>query len=488
MMPKLPAQSRRMSFGEVDTGLSREMADAEAQRCLNCGTCSECGECVRVCEADAVRLFETPSALELNVAAIVGDGEFACGISEALGLLGPGASAGRPARPRVAERFPALLSASGSTRLGVLVCECAGNLSRIVDTNAVVDSIRDLPGVVHAAAIRYACTEEASHEIEEIIVSAGLNRLVLASCACCTFDRVCTSCSPQRLRNKLGLFERLGLPRDRVEPVNIREQCAWMHPDSPGKATLKAQALVGMAVARVHAASIALSPGTYLTQPAVGLPDPNRCRACGACVEVCEFDAARLVYLPKRLDATGAPVAAVDSGLDRAATVDSELCTGCGTCIAVCETGAMDMQPFSRGQIAASLRHAGKVGTHPLVIGFACQWGGYGAIEAAAVAGSSYASDVYWVSVPCAGRLDAATLLQAFEAGADGVLVAHCDPEACHYRFGAQHSSGDLAKAREILSLLGIAPHRIEVITAASSLSGRSFALKVDKFIESVSP
>ena len=53
--------------------------------------------------------------------------------------------------------------------------------------------------------------------------------------------------------------------------------------------------------------------------------DPARCRACGTCVEICEFGAPELIG--------EAPV--------RAARIDPVICNGCGTCVAHCPSDAI---------------------------------------------------------------------------------------------------------------------------------------------------
>ncbi|MBI4530598.1 MAG: hydrogenase iron-sulfur subunit, partial [Candidatus Latescibacteria bacterium] len=331
-------------------------------------------------------------------------------------------------------------------RIGVFVCECSGNISRVVDTTSIAESVRDLSGIVYASPIRYACTEEAASIMEEAITSYGINRLVLASCACCSFDRICTSCSPQRVRNKFTLFDRLGLPRNSVEPINIREQCAWVHSHDPEGATRKAQVLVGMAVARVQG----LPLREWRDRPIVTLPDPDRCRGCGTCVEVCEFGASRLTshleYMEELKGWTVHP-------RERFAEIDPSLCKGCGTCVAFCETGGLEMEPFGATQMVATIRRARDSGVHPLVIGFACQWGGYAALEVAGMARVSYPAGLHWVTVPCTGRLDAGLLIKAFEWGGDGVLIASCEVESCHYRFGSRRAAENLFKARNLLAL-----------------------------------
>jgi heterodisulfide reductase subunit A-like polyferredoxin len=77
---------------------------------------------------------------------------------------------------------------------------------------------------------------------------------------------------------------------------------------------------------KAAAARIAAWLGRISSQlPDAAKVDSARCRACGTCVEICEFGAPEL---------TGeAPI--------RAAQIDPVVCTGCGTCVAHCPSDAI---------------------------------------------------------------------------------------------------------------------------------------------------
>ncbi len=48
-MPLLNTDRRRITFQQVELGLSEEQARQEAKRCLRCDICIRCGTCARVC-------------------------------------------------------------------------------------------------------------------------------------------------------------------------------------------------------------------------------------------------------------------------------------------------------------------------------------------------------------------------------------------------------------------------------------------------------
>ena len=58
-------------FREAALPFSREEAEKEAARCLDCGICCECMQCVQACQADAIRHDDTDTRAELAVGSVI---------------------------------------------------------------------------------------------------------------------------------------------------------------------------------------------------------------------------------------------------------------------------------------------------------------------------------------------------------------------------------------------------------------------------------
>jgi len=71
VMPALPPEVSSTCFAEIAQGYSEEQAQAEAERCLNCGLCSECMQCVAACQAGAFLHGQQPQSVEVGVGAVV---------------------------------------------------------------------------------------------------------------------------------------------------------------------------------------------------------------------------------------------------------------------------------------------------------------------------------------------------------------------------------------------------------------------------------
>mgnify|MGYP000159067522 CR=1 FL=1 len=262
-MPKLPV-SERAGFAEINLGFSEEAAVAEAKRCLSCGICSECLECVKVCEPAAIDHDAKGQRLSLDVGAVIwadgkergsrGEGEYWI---EPGDVLAASAAAARVMADLAVYRafppVPSFPSLSAPSRIGVFVCRCGGEISDVVDVDALVGEARCWPGVAFAQSISFACHQEGAAAIQQALVEASLDRVVLAACSCCSLDQVCDSCTYQRVRCKLQTLRvSQTLKVSEFEFVNIREQCAWVHAGEPDRATAKARSLIASAVAKVR--------------------------------------------------------------------------------------------------------------------------------------------------------------------------------------------------------------------------------------------
>ncbi len=296
-IPVIQPRKRRSTYEETVLGLSAEIAQREAQRCLNCALCSQCMECTTVCELGAVCHEDTGSHFEVGVGAILrfpsgnsekdipagGDSqentragihtvffdssaELSNEVAKAMAVALEAAielkrdnvrdlqahdvkelEAASPCLPQP----PAL--PAGSNRLGVFLCNCGGSISSVIDFNAVSRKLSDIPGVTCTLEIAQACTEAGAKQIAERVAEWRLGRVVLAACRCCNLEQVCYSCTDRRQMCQQYLYQYLTIPLNTiVEFCNIREQCAWAHKDDPRDATHKAIQIISAGVTRAQ--------------------------------------------------------------------------------------------------------------------------------------------------------------------------------------------------------------------------------------------
>lgn len=122
------------------------------------------------------------------------------------------------------------------------------------------------------------------------------------------------------------------------------------------------------------------------------------------------------------------------------------------------------------------------------ILGFACQWCAYKAIDLAGQMKLSYPDSIRIVRVPCSGRVDAETILNAFKLGFDGVFVAGCPENECHYRCGNVYAGRRVKLLKSLLYSMSIEPGRLEFIGISSSdaVGFVSFARRFHDKIESL--
>jgi F420-non-reducing hydrogenase iron-sulfur subunit len=71
------------------------------------------------------------------------------------------------------------------------------------------------------------------------------------------------------------------------------------------------------------------------------------------------------------------------------------------------------------------------------------------------------ADDIPVIPIMCSGRMSSAIILKAIEQGADGVLVAGCNPDECRFGFGAKNGVATVVQAQRLLHILGIGKERV---------------------------
>ena len=126
-------------------------------------------------------------------------------------------------------------------RIGVFICHCGINIGGVVDVSKVIEYAKTLPYVAHAEHNLYTCSEAGLAAIKDAVKEHKLNRVVVASCTPRTHEPLFRAACQE-----------VGLNPYLFEMANIREQCSWVHPHEPEKATEKSMDVVRMAVAKAR--------------------------------------------------------------------------------------------------------------------------------------------------------------------------------------------------------------------------------------------
>lgn len=225
------------------------------------------------------------------------------------------------------------------------------------------------------------------------------------------------------------------------------------------------QSSISQGYAASSRAQALLSKGKIEIDPMSAHINKKQCNYCRLCAEVCKFENIK-----------------IDG---KSITVDELSCKGCGSCAAACPTGAIEMRNFTDKQINAQIKAAFPKSEYPYIIAFLCNWCSYGAADLAGSLRIEYPTNVRIIRVLCAGRVDPKFILEAFEQGADGVLVAGCKMGECHYIYGNQDAEQRIGVLKNVLGSLGfdVKRLRVEWISAAE---GARFAEMILDFVEEI--
>ncbi len=121
----------------------------------------------------------------------------------------------------------------------------------------------------------------------------------------------------------------------------------------------------------------------------------------------------------------------------------------------------------------------------PVILAFCCHYCAFTAADLAGTMRQQYPPNVRIVRFPCTGRLEVNMILRAFLDGADGVLVAGCEPGGCHFIKGNLRAAKRVEHCRKLLEEAGISPERVEMRHIAAS-QGPLFAETARRFTEKI--
>jgi len=469
-------------------------------------TCTRCGKCVEACPVDAIDLGEEPRSVSVDIGAIVvasgfetfdatgmhGYGEYENVINQLklarmLDMSGPtGGKVVRPSDGSQPKRF-AMIQCVGSRDpktneycskicCAVALKHALAIMERIPDAEITIVhkdirlsgkdyeeyyysaedlGVRLLRGEVQAVEgsedgdLRVDVEDEfgdpVTLNVEMLVLSTG----IVQSKGTADLARILGLSLSQ---DQFLLERHLKLaPLDTaVDGIYICGTCQG--PKDIQESITQAQG----AVSRVAAL---LQKGEIEVDLAKAQVDLDLCVGCGACASACPFNA--IVW-----HSFGQP------------EVIEAACKSCGICAAVCPVAAMQLRHYKDDQIIPKIKGVltpqkwwdeDRKG-EPVIVCLACQWCSYAAADAAGSMKIEYPDNIRIILVPCTGRIDALHILTAFKYGADGVLLAGCLPEQCHYIDGNLKAEDRIEVMKKALDVMGIDGDRLEIIFAAACM------------------
>jgi heterodisulfide reductase subunit A len=196
--------------------------------------------------------------------------------------------------------------------------------------------------------------------------------------------------------------------------------------------------------------------------------DEDLCSICHICESVCKYEA-----LSVKKDKAG----------NEKMTVDKIECRGCGLCLAACPTGAISQKegceitlPELHNKVKEIISQEGKK-----LIVFACNWSVFPGMQLSE--SPTLIKTPYGVIVSmCSGRVAPELVLNAFEEGAWGVMVAGCPPEECDHD-GNYKTRRRLVLLKNVLKELNIDPKRIRLEWFSTGESAK-LSKAIDEYVK----
>jgi F420-non-reducing hydrogenase iron-sulfur subunit len=97
------------------------------------------------------------------------------------------------------------------------------------------------------------------------------------------------------------------------------------------------------------------------------------------------------------------------------------------------------------------------------IVSFLCNWCSHDTAETVYTARRPIPPSIKVVGVMCTGRVDPLLLIMAYLHGADGVLVAGCQPGQCHYKEGNYYARRRMALLKAIFETLDLDDDRLRI-------------------------
>ena len=119
------------------------------------------------------------------------------------------------------------------------------------------------------------------------------------------------------------------------------------------------------------------------------------------------------------------------------------------------------------------------------VVAFLCNWCSYAGADKAGMNQLPVPHELSVIRVMCSGRVEPTLVLEAFQKGADGVMVLACHPGDCHYKEGNLRAFCRAELLERLVPQLGIDPARFK-FDYVSAAEADKFSRITTDFVEGV--
>ncbi len=119
----------------------------------------------------------------------------------------------------------------------------------------------------------------------------------------------------------------------------------------------------------------------------------------------------------------------------------------------------------------------------PNLLAFCCNWCSYAGADLAGLSRLKYPPNIRIIRTMCSGRVDPQFVVDAFENGADGVLIAACHLGDCHYISQNYKTYKRVNLLHKLMDSFGIEKDRLR-LEFISAGEGNKFANTVIEMVD----
>jgi F420-non-reducing hydrogenase iron-sulfur subunit len=121
----------------------------------------------------------------------------------------------------------------------------------------------------------------------------------------------------------------------------------------------------------------------------------------------------------------------------------------------------------------------------PRIIAFCCNYCAYAAADLAGSKRMQYPPNVRIIHSPCTGKIEMEHLLEAFEKGIDGILVAGCLEGGCHFIEGNLRARRRTDHIRDMLDEIGVGRERLRMYNLSAAMAP-TFVQAVNEVLQAI--
>lgn len=119
------------------------------------------------------------------------------------------------------------------------------------------------------------------------------------------------------------------------------------------------------------------------------------------------------------------------------------------------------------------------------IVAFLCNWCSYAGADKTGMNQLPVPPELSVVRVMCSGRVEPTLILEAFQKGADGVMVLACHPGDCHYKEGNLRAFCRAELLERMMPQLGVDPTRF-YFDYVSAAEAEKFSQVTNDFVASI--